>query len=93
MNWDEISDAINEYERNNPTMTLSTGKSRKVIFKYPENGSQIDEERAAENLTLNGEYTVVTISIGGSTSFVELKEVPGIVFNTVHFINKQEEIK
>lgn len=92
MNWSEISEAINEYERNNPTMTLSTGKSSKVIFKYPENGRQIDIERAAENLILNGEYTVVTISVGGSTSFVELKEVPGIVFNTVHFTNKLEAI-
>lgn len=91
MNWDAISEAINGYERNNPTLILSTEKSSKVIFKYPENGRQIDVERAAENLTLNGEYTVVTISIGGSTSFVELKEVPGVVFNTVHFTNKLEE--
>lgn len=90
MDWIGISEAINDYERNNPTMTLSTRKNNKVIFKYPNNGRQADVERAAENLILNGEYTVETISIGGSTSFVELKEVPGIVFNTVHFTNKLE---
>lgn len=93
MNLGEISDAINEYERNHPTMTLSVKRNNKVIFKYPENGRQHDVDRAAEHLLLNAEYTVETISVGGSTSYVELKEVPGIVFNTVQFIDKLEESK
>lgn len=91
MNWNSISDAINEYERNNPTMTLAVRKNSKIIFRYPTHGRQEDVECAAENLILNDEYTVETISVGGSTSFVELKEVPGIVFNTVLFTNKLEE--
>lgn len=91
MDWDAISQAISEYETTHPVMDLSTRKGSKIIFAYPQNGRDIDTERAAENLVLNGEYTVETISIGSSTSFVELKEVNGMLFNTVQFTNKWEE--
>ena len=89
MNWEEINRAIDEFEKSQPTMKLNTVKGSKVIFKYPENGEQVDMERAIGRLVLDGEYTVETISIGGLTSFVELKEVPGLVFNTVQFMNKE----
>ena len=92
MDWESISSMIDESQKLFPTMDLGTKEGSEVIFKYPENGRRSDSDRAAKYLKVDGVYTVKNISVGGSSSVVELIEVPGIAFNTVQFANKREEI-
>lgn len=91
MNWAEISEQINENEKQNPTMDINSEPGTKVIFKYPDNGRKYDSELACKELLYRGVYTVKRIDVGGFCSYVELIEKPGIEFNTVHFANYKEE--
>ena len=76
--WESISDAIDEQQRNYPTMDLSTKTNEQIKFSYPENGRQSDVDHAAKYLKINAVYTVQKIFIGGGCSTVELKEIPSI---------------
>lgn len=58
----------------------------KVIFIHPDYGYDGDIELAAEHLKGGETYTLSRIDVGQSSSMVELNEVPGIMFNSVHFI-------
>ncbi|PIC81061.1 hypothetical protein CSV75_04590 [Sporosarcina sp. P18a] len=91
MDWESIGRMIDENQARFPTMKLETKDGSKVIFKYPENGRQSDSDRASKHLKVDEIYTVKKISVGGSSSAVELIEVPGIAFNTVQFTNIKEE--
>lgn len=92
MDWESIDRMIIENQAQFPTMKLETKNGSKVIFKYPENGKRSDSDLAAKYLKVDEIYTVKNISIGGSSSAVELTEVPGVTFNTVQFMNTQEAI-
>lgn len=49
-------------------------------------GMECDSQRAHKHLTEGQVYEVESLNVGGWCSKVELKELPGICFNTVHFI-------
>ena len=68
-------------------MSLETKIGDKVVFSFPNNGWSTDKDAANSLLRLNEEYTVESIDIGSYTSYVELKEYPGVYFNTVSFSN------
>jgi len=88
MDWDTISKQIFENEIQNPTMDIRSKPGTKVIFKYPENGSNSDIKWANGVLVVGETYTVENIQIEQSISLVDFKEFPEWQFNTVHFANK-----
>lgn len=49
-------------------------------------GMKGDSQQAHKHLTKGQVYEVESLNVGGWCSKVELKELPGIHFNTVHFI-------
>nr|WP_325229130.1 hypothetical protein [uncultured Oscillibacter sp.] len=57
----------------------------KVAFVYPENGREHEREEANRLLTVGTAYEVEAIRVGGFFSEIELKEFPGIRFNSVFF--------
>lgn len=57
----------------------------KVRFAFPDNGWPFDKELAAKLLVVDEVYTVERTNVGGSSSDVFLREVPGVRFNTVLF--------
>lgn len=93
MDWDTISKAIDESEREYPTMDIHSKPGTKVIFKYPENGDDYDMKWASGVLSVGETYTVENIQIGQSSSLVDFKEFPEWQFNTVHFVNVEQEKK
>lgn len=90
MDWESINRMIEESDKRFPTIDLDTKKGSEVVFSYPENGRECDVLHAAKHLVVDRTYTVEAISIGNSTSSIELKELKGVEFNTVQFSNKQE---
>lgn len=54
-------------------------------FAHPDAGWKVDQERAAELLTIDRVYTVQHLDVGRSSSTLTLVEVPGETFNTVLF--------
>lgn len=54
------------------------------------NGYDSDREYAEKFLKVGHRYTVSHIEIGGWSSDVELEEVPGKKFNTVHFALREK---
>lgn len=93
MDWDLISQAIDKSQKLFPTMDLETEKGSSVIFSYPDHGMTSDIERAEKYLNEGNVYTVESVTVGNSRSYVELKEIPGISFNTVQFSYENEEEK
>jgi len=73
------------YRIKDPTEALGCERGTKIIFKYPENGTEYDQERANKHLVKDKYYTVHLITIGSWSSTIELEEFPGIKFNSVHF--------
>lgn len=65
----------------------------KVSFLYPDNGYEEDKRRVEEHLKLNEEYTVDCTIVYNDFTDVMLKEIPGITFNSCHFVDvvKQSE--
>lgn len=68
-------------------MDLQTKPGDQVIFKHPDRGWPSDIKDASEFLKVDEKYTVESINVGGFTSYVRLKESPGISFNTCMFEN------
>ncbi|UOE58202.1 hypothetical protein [Cytobacillus oceanisediminis] len=74
--------------------TMSARKAEvgdKVIYQYPEHGYQYDQKEAAQHLSLGEEYTIETIVVGQSLSYMTLREIPGVEFNTALFLSKDKE--
>lgn len=67
------------------SMDIYSKPGTKIVFTG-ENGSDWDKEHAFKHLEVGKEYTVKSIEVGGWSSLLELEEVPGVRFNTVHFI-------
>lgn len=57
----------------------------KVVFAHPDCGYDSDIKFAARHLTAGREYTVEATDVHSFHTNVLLKEVPGILFNSVHF--------
>ncbi|MFE4029295.1 hypothetical protein ACFX4N_24395 [Priestia sp. YIM B13551] len=73
--------------------TMSVEKTKpgdKLVCKYPDNGMRSDGIQAKKYLQLDKEYTVEHIQVYGSRTEVALKEFPGELFNSVHFMNKED---
>jgi len=68
-----------------PKGLLHCEKGSKIAFVHPNSGYPGDQESAKKHLIKNGEYTVEYLSVGRSSSTIQVKEVPGIKFNSVHF--------
>lgn len=75
------------------TMNIFARKGDKVVYCYPGNGYEYDQEVCKKYLTLNGVYTVESTAVGQSHSSVILKEVPNRSFNTVMFSDFKEGLK
>jgi hypothetical protein len=54
------------------------------VYQFPKNGLAGDKSRAASQLHVGRVYTVKALTATASSSSVELEEVPGMQFNTVH---------
>ncbi len=84
-----IRATIREHHDLLATMDLDTRPGARVVFAHPTNGYSGDVHRA-RMLTIGAEYTVARVSVGDSSSTVELVEFPGELFNTVQFQNMDE---
>lgn len=74
-------------------MNIYALEGHKVRFVYPDNGYEEDKRRVEEHLKLNEEYTVDCTIVYNDFTDVMLKEIPGITFNSCHFVDvvKQSE--
>lgn len=81
-----LEDALNEEEKSRPTIDITSKPGTRIRMRYPDNGHLTDQrEVALHKLKVNSLYTVKNIRVGGWISYVELEELPGKWFNTVHF--------
>jgi len=69
------------------SMDIYTRSGQKVVYNLPNNGRVEDKEIAADYLGVNRVYTIKEIILGENISFIKLKEVPGMQFNSVLFSN------
>lgn len=56
-----------------------------VVFAHPQNGDVCDQELACMYLRGGRRYTVKRTQVFSSSSVIELREFPGVEFNTVLF--------
>ena len=68
------------------TNVLHCERGRKVKAVELDAGYDSDSKKAHRLLIDGGEYTVARLDVGGSQSDIELLEIPGERFNTVHFV-------
>ena len=64
-----------------------------ICFNNPNNGQDIDKKQAEQYLQIGAEYTVEHIDVKNWHTDIFLKEIPGIVFNSVMFSNVALESK
>jgi hypothetical protein len=67
-------------------MDIYAKEGTKVIFANPTWGYQFDQKMAAKHLKEGAVYTVERTDVDSWHTDVYLKEVPGIAFNSVHFV-------
>jgi len=67
------------------SMNIHAEPGTKVIFARSAEGLPNNEQEAAKKLVLHLEYTVAATQIHAWRTDVTLKEVPGVVFNSVLF--------
>lgn len=80
---------IDSFFKNDNTMDIYTPIGSKVIFSFPNNGTEYEQNIAKKYLILNKEYTIEKIEIGSWHTDVFLKEIKNISFNSVLFSNKE----
>lgn len=68
-------------------MNIHTEPGAKIRYAYTSTGFLSDQEGAKKHLKRGQVYTVAQIDVHSSISYVELREIPGITFNTVMFSN------
>lgn len=74
---------------NEPSMSIDAKKGHKVTVteKSIANGYPLDEEKARHYLKVGKVYTVARMDVHNWSSTVILQEIPGVEFNSVHFID------
>lgn len=70
---------------NTGTMSLCSMPGTRVTYSFPSNGQKSDQRTARDHLCHGQQYTVKQVYVGSWKSYVELEEVPGVRFNSVHF--------
>lgn len=74
-----------------PRMDVHATIGTRIVFKYPNEGTAVDQERARIKLVLGKTYTVKeTWPRQGIHSSVMLYEVPGVWFRTDHFAEERQ---
>lgn len=68
-------------------MNIYSHPGTKVSWSNTNAGYTSDQELAKKHLQLGSIYTVSRTSVGTWFTAVELKEVPGVAFNSVIFEN------
>lgn len=81
----KVSNVIPSFIDQNPIMDINSKPGTKVVFLYPNNGYPQDKKYVKQHLEEGQTYTVKHVRSSQSISYVELEEVPGKTFNTVHF--------
>ncbi len=71
-------------------MNIQAQRGDRIVFIYPWNGYPADMERANTHLRVGETYTVDVIESHYWSATVELQEVPGERFNTVHFCDASD---
>ena len=66
-------------------MNIYAVSGDKVVFAYPDNGSDCDREKALSYLTPNERYTIDRTRVGSFSTKIFLQEVHGVPFNSVMF--------
>lgn len=70
---------------------LYSPRGTRVVFAHPDCGYDGDKRTAAKHLTEGGIYTVAHTEVHGFHTNVWLEEVPGVIFNSVHFEEYEKE--
>ena len=70
------------------TMDIYSGPGTEIIFAFPENGMDYDQQIALQHLTIGGQYAVARTEVSRSSTKVWLEGYPGIAFNSVLFCDK-----
>ena len=71
-------------------MDLWSKHGTKVVLAQPEAGYDSNRELVRKHLVPWAEYTIERTDVGDSHTDVYLIEVPGVRFNSVHFINASD---
>ena len=74
---------------NEPSMSIAKkGHKVTVTERSIGNGYPLDEEKARHYLKVGRVYTVERMDVHDWSSTVLLQEIPGVEFNSVHFVDK-----
>lgn len=74
---------------NEPSMSVNAQRGHKVTVteRSIANGYPLDEEKARRYLKVGQVYTVERMDVHDWSSTIVLQEIPGVEFNSVHFID------
>lgn len=73
------------------TMNILATRGDKVVFAYPDNGTEWDSKHAWNHLDEGEVYTVDRTIVHRSRTDVYLKEFKDVSFNSVHFKDYTDE--
>ena len=71
--------------RNDVCMDIDSPPGTRVRYKYPKDGTDGDIRRAKQYLSRHRIYTVERTEAHSFNTDVWLREVPGVIFNSVQF--------
>lgn len=69
------------------TVDMNSKHGDKIVYLFPKNGSQYDQEECKRLLEYKMIYTVDAVDIGNYITYVKLKELGDEWFNAVMFDN------
>jgi hypothetical protein len=81
----KIKEGLMSQEVARKRMDIYSACGTKVVFAFPNDGAEYDQETAKKYLKEGGIYTIKETEVGGSRTFVYLEEFPGIVFSSALF--------
>jgi len=67
------------------TMSIYSEEDDLVVYKYPNNGYDHDQQTARKYLNIDQVYTVDFTDVHSSSTDVYLKDFPNVSFNSVQF--------
>lgn len=74
------------------TMNIHTAEGSKVVFAFPENGYEGEQESIKKYMEVGDVFTVEFVDIGQSYTNVYLKEITERGFNSVFFANVNDSV-
>lgn len=84
--------ALNDL-KNKPTMNINAEPGTKITVteRSINNGYQGDKESANKYLRVGNIYTLNNVDISPFVTYIEVEELPNLIFNSIHFEDIEDE--